>query len=200
LAKVTVKLAVRLRQAYERINLNYLRGEFRHLGAHAHIEFPTTIMNPQCISIGDNFTARAGVKLRAYTSFAGVDHSPDLSIGNNVHLAADCTINCTHRVTIGDNSGLGVGSKVMDHMHGLPGFEDLGTTIMERILTSRGPVIIGENVMLGAGVVVLAGVEIGRNSVIGSNAVVTKSIPANSIAVGIPARVIKTIQVPEEGV
>ena len=51
--------------------------------------------------------------------------------------------------------------------------------------------IIEDNVWLGDNVTVLPGVTIGRGSIIGSNAVVSKSIPPYSIAVGIPARVIK---------
>ena len=55
------------------------------------------------------------------------------------------------------------------------------------------PIHIGNNVWIGAGVTVLGGVTIGDNSVIGAGSVVTKDIPENMIAVGSPARVIKSI-------
>ncbi|GHE20262.1 hypothetical protein GCM10017767_07830 [Halomonas urumqiensis] len=55
------------------------------------------------------------------------------------------------------------------------------------------PITIEDNVWLGGGVIVLAGVTIGENSVIGAGAVVTKDIPANVVAVGNPARVIKAL-------
>lgn len=196
-AKAVVGTVRKVTSVYEKVNVHYLRGAFKHLGRNICIEFPATVMNPQRISIGDHFTARPGLKLRAYTSFAGVEHNPSIFIGNGVHLAADCTISATYRIEIHDNAALGAGSKVMDHMHGLPGFEDLQTLIMDRILTSKGGVIIRENVMLGAGVVILPGVEIGKNSVVGANSVVTKSIPANSIAAGVPAKVLKTIEFPQ---
>ncbi|MBN9384096.1 MAG: acyltransferase [Chitinophagaceae bacterium] len=196
LARVVVKTVQTLHHSYARIHLYKLKGEFGHIGVNAFIEDPSNVMNPQCISIGDNFTARAGLKLRAYTSWEGTVFDPVLSIGNNVHLATDCTINCTHRIEIHDNTAIGASSKLMDHAHGLPGYEDLGTLVMKRVLTSKGSVVIRENVMIGAGVVVLAGVEIGENSIIGSNSVVTRSIPPNSIAAGIPARVLKTISLP----
>lgn len=195
-AKTCVRMVDKIRRMYEKTSIHYWKKEFKHLGANPHIEYPASIMNPQCISIGDNFTGRSGFKLRAYTSFAGIPHDPAIIIGNNVHLAVDCTINATHRIEIRDNAALGVGSKVMDHMHGQADFSDLHIPILERELTSKGSVIIGENAMLGTGVVILPGVEIGANSVIGSNAVVTRSIPPNSIAAGIPARVLKTIQPP----
>lgn len=56
------------------------------------------------------------------------------------------------------------------------------------------PIVIGDNVWLGAGALVLAGVTIGENSVIGAGAVVTKNVPANVVAVGNPARVIRNIE------
>jgi len=198
LAKVTVKMVQKVHHTYAQINLYKLKGEFKRIGSNALIEGPSNIMNPQCISIGDNFTARSGLKLRAYTAWENTVLNPVLVIGNNVHLAADCTINCTHHIEIHDNAAIGASTKVMDHAHGLPGYEDLGTRVMKRELTSKGSVVIKENVMIGAGVVILAGVEIGENSIIGSNSVVTRSIPPNSIAAGIPARVLKTIAVPSE--
>lgn len=57
----------------------------------------------------------------------------------------------------------------------------------------KGVPVIGENVFLGAGCIVMGDVSIGDGSVIGANAVVTKTIPPNSVAVGVPARVIKTL-------
>ncbi len=53
------------------------------------------------------------------------------------------------------------------------------------------PVTIGNNVWLGSRVTVLRGVTIGTNSVVGAGSVVTRSIPANSIAVGAPAKVVR---------
>jgi maltose O-acetyltransferase len=55
------------------------------------------------------------------------------------------------------------------------------------------PITIGDNVWLGSGAIVLAGVTIGQNTVVGAGAVVTRDLPANVVAVGNPARVIRTI-------
>ncbi len=52
--------------------------------------------------------------------------------------------------------------------------------------------MIGNNVYIGNNVIILPGVTIGNNVIIGAGAVVTKNIPDNSVAVGVPARVIKT--------
>jgi len=66
-----------------------------------------------------------------------------------------------------------------------------GLPVREQPLTSSGPIIIGDDVWLGVGVIVLEGVRIGRGAVIGAGAVVTQDIPANGIAVGVPARVVR---------
>lgn len=57
----------------------------------------------------------------------------------------------------------------------------------------RSP-IIGDNVLLGAGAKVLGPVVVGDNSIIGANAVVVKDIPENSVAAGVPAKVVKEVE------
>ena len=64
----------------------------------------------------------------------------------------------------------------------------------DRILTSKGPVKIGNNVHIGENVIILPGVNIGNNVIVGAGSVVTKSIPDNTLACGNPAKVIKNIQ------
>ena len=57
-----------------------------------------------------------------------------------------------------------------------------------------GRVSIGNNVFIGTDVIIMKGVTIGDNCVIGAGAVVTKNIPSGSVACGVPARVIGTVQ------
>ena len=59
--------------------------------------------------------------------------------------------------------------------------------------TSRIGITIGDNVWIGDGVIILDGVQIGKNSVIGAGSLVNKSVPANSIYVGVPAKFIKSL-------
>jgi acetyltransferase-like isoleucine patch superfamily enzyme len=56
------------------------------------------------------------------------------------------------------------------------------------------PIIIGDNVFIGINTILLPGVKIGNNVVIGAGSIVTKDIPDNSVAVGAPARVLKSIE------
>jgi acetyltransferase-like isoleucine patch superfamily enzyme len=62
--------------------------------------------------------------------------------------------------------------------------------VLEQARTSRG-IVVGDNVWLGAGSSVLDGVTLGRNVVVGAGAVVTSDLPDGSVAVGVPARVVR---------
>ncbi len=60
--------------------------------------------------------------------------------------------------------------------------------------TTRGPVVIEEDAWIGAGAILLPNVTVGAMTVVGAGAVVTESIPPHSVAVGVPARVVKRIE------
>ncbi len=59
--------------------------------------------------------------------------------------------------------------------------------------------VIGDRVQIGAGAVLVGGIEIGADTVIGANAVVAKSLPAGVVAGGVPARVLRNLDVPGDG-
>lgn len=103
-------------------------------------------------------------------------------------------ISSIEKVEIGDNVLMASFVYISDNSHGCyKGIEqDIPPTIppiKRKYFVS--PVSIGRNVWIGENVMIMPGVDIGEGSVIGAHSVVTKSIPANSIAVGSPAKVIK---------
>ena len=98
-------------------------------------------------------------------------------------------------VSIGDGTLLAGHVYISDNSHGK--YKDENQCLPSEIPIDRvhmvAPVKIGKYVWIGEGVVVMPGVEIGDGCVIGANSVVTKNIPANSVAVGSPCKVICTL-------
>jgi acetyltransferase-like isoleucine patch superfamily enzyme len=66
-----------------------------------------------------------------------------------------------------------------------------GIPIVEQPLTSRGDIIIEDEAWISTGVIILDGVRVGKGAVVGAGSVVTRDIPDNAIAYGVPAKVIK---------
>ncbi len=109
-------------------------------------------------------------------------------IGHDTHIQANCNIKGFLRDTrIGAFVQIAPGCAFSPYEHG---FSDAGRPMREQPITSRGDIVIGDDVWLGLGVKVLDGVTIGDGAILGANAVATRDIPALSIAVGAPARVV----------
>lgn len=92
------------------------------------------------------------------------------------------------RVTIGDDVQIGPNVQLLTPTHPLD--PDARRTKWE----SAQPIRVGDNAWLGGGVIVLPGVSIGADSVIGAGAVVTRDVPPGVLAVGNPARVIRSLE------
>ncbi len=116
------------------------------------------------------------------------DYGKNIYIGDKVFINYECIVLDVCKVTIGNNVLIGPRVNLIAATHPL----DKDTRISG--LEYGAPITICDNVWLGAGVTVNPGVTIGENSVIGSSSVVTRDIPANSVAVGVPCRVIKTLE------
>ena len=117
-----------------------------------------------------------------------------LHIGENCEMGDYCHIVATESVTIGDNFLCASKVFISDTNHGLyNGAEECSrpNEIPSKRKLCNSPIRIGNNVWIGENVVVLAGVNIGDGAIIGANSVVNKDVEANSIAVGVPAKVIK---------
>ena len=118
---------------------------------------------------------------------------PELIIGNGCNLGEYTHITAVNRIVIGDNLLTGRFVLITDNSHGSFKKDELSIHPSSRPITSKGEVVVGNNVWLGDKVSILPGVHIGDGSVIGANSVVTHSIPPYSIAAGNPAKVLKTI-------
>ncbi|KZL38864.1 DapH/DapD/GlmU-related protein [Secundilactobacillus collinoides] len=119
-----------------------------------------------------------------FTPPMNIDCASNVHVGKNVYANHHLTMMSLGTITIEDGvmMGPGVGLFTVNH-------EPKNIRVVK-----TGEITLKKNAWLGARVSVLPGVTIGENAIIGTGAVVTKDIPANSIAVGSPAKVIKTIE------
>jgi maltose O-acetyltransferase len=112
----------------------------------------------------------------------------NIHIGDHVYLNVLCTIlDCNevhigHHVMIGPNVQIYTAAHLLQAEARIQGWE------------VAKPIVIEDNVWLGGGAILLPGVTIGRNAVVGAGAVVSQDVPANTVVVGNPARVIREIE------
>jgi acetyltransferase-like isoleucine patch superfamily enzyme len=110
-----------------------------------------------------------------------------IRIGAGTYINRNTMLDASQLLEIGANCAIGPGCYLTDHDHGLePSLTPLGQPLIS------APTRLGNEVWLGAHVVVLKGVTIGDRAVIGAGSVVTRDVPADAIAVGVPARVVRT--------
>lgn len=130
----------------------------------------------------------AGDSLIIFSRMYPVEIYPDkgasIVIGKKVCLNEGVAIRAQGKVSIGDYTLLGPMVRIMDSDgHGIDGADN-----------KIAPVTIGNHVWIGANALILKGVHIGDYSIIGAGSIVTKDIPAHSIAVGVPAKIINNTE------
>jgi acetyltransferase-like isoleucine patch superfamily enzyme len=114
----------------------------------------------------------------------GAEH---LEIGAGVIVARDVTLDARGDLVLEDGALVGFESVLLTHTHRS---DEIGVPIQEQGMYSA-PVRIGARAWLGMRVLVLPGIEIGEDAIVASGAVVTSSIPARTVAAGVPARVLR---------
>ena len=178
------------------INLVYsiwISINFKHVGLNFRINHSIFLKGGKYITIGNNFFSERGLRIEAYDKHGESIFTPNLVIGDNVVFNYDCHVGCVGNICIGNNVLFASRVFITDHFHGdSTSLIELAIPPNLRKIYYKGSVIIDDNVWVGEGVSIMPDVTIGKGAVIGANSVVTKSIPPYSIAVGNPARVIKT--------
>lgn len=155
------------------------------------VRFPIYLRGRAAMQLGFGLTTGVNVRLDA---FAPRGSPAVLRIGRHVQLNDSVHIGAIEHVVIGDYTLIASRVFISDHNHGNYQEHDPLSAPeihpVDRPLSSR-PVNIGRNVWLGEQVCILPGVTVGDGAIVGANSVVTRDVPANSIAVGNPARVIR---------
>lgn len=179
------------RRLHDRLVWHALSKSIGQLGDNTHVGRHLQLRGGQYMKIGDRFHAGNDLTLQAWDNYADQSFSPCLTIGNDVTLTDQIQISCAYHIEIGNHVLIGKNVFITDNSHGNTDRDSLSLPPLDRPLTSKGPVRIGDSVWIGTGAVILPGVTIGDHAVIGANAVVTKDVAAYSVVGGNPAHIIK---------
>lgn len=142
------------------------------------------------VTIGDNVRLKEQVWLQV----TGILTEPGrgVAIGHDTYIGPHCTLGAGGGLRIGANVTIGAYVDLLAEDHA---FADSGRPINRQGVVRQG-IVIEDDCWIGNKVIVLDGVRVGRGSVIGAGAVVTRTLPPYSVAVGSPARVIRTRSTP----
>ncbi|HWO40416.1 MAG TPA: acyltransferase [Candidatus Eisenbacteria bacterium] len=174
---------------------------FANRPRHLTIELPRRIVNPQFVWFGDHVWLGPGSFISATTRYpsSSTAHpeqaqtaqtfSPVIRIGDRVTSTGGLIIGAVKRVEIGNDVLLAHNVTILDCSHG---YATVDVPYKYQPLERIAPVEIKSGSWIGQNAVLLAGASVGEMSIIGANSVVTSVIPDRCIAVGAPARVIKT--------
>jgi acetyltransferase-like isoleucine patch superfamily enzyme len=169
-----------------------------YISPRAQIHCPRLTIGPHCF-IDDGVTiyahsdggeVRLGEGVHVYRgTIIEVGRGGSVTIGDHTHIQSHCNIKGfladTH---IGSHVQIAPHCGFSPYEHS---FDDLGTDIRQQGITTAGEIVVGDNAWLGLAVQVLDGVTIGAGTVVGAGAVVTKPLPPDCVAVGVPARVVR---------
>lgn len=153
---------------------------FAACGVDCVFESGVLVFHAENIELGDNVYVGHQTILKAY-------YKNRMTIGSETWIGQQCFFHSAGGLHIGAHVGIGPGVRIITSAH-----EEAGREIP--ILFSPvkfNEVRIEDDADIGAGAIVMPGVTIGRGAQIGAGAVVTNDIPAYSVAIGVPARVIR---------
>jgi len=169
-----------------------------YISPQAQVYCPVVIYGPGCfiddfVTIyGDSSSGRVQLGNRVHLNRATIlelGQRGQIVIGDDTHVQPGCNLNAfVGSIRIGARAMLAPGCGLFSYDHD---FADLSRPMSQQGLTSKGDLVIEDDVWLSAGVKVLDGVHIGRGAIVAAGAVVTADVPAYAIAAGVPARVIR---------
>jgi acetyltransferase-like isoleucine patch superfamily enzyme len=174
------------RVAAEAALLRPLRSrQFCSFGERSILHRPLWLYGTRHAAVGDHCLLMHGAWLSVERS-AWDDPQPALRIGNRVTLRPFVSISASVSIVLEDGVSIGTGSGIYDSNHVVRH----DASVLDAGTSTYAPVHIGSGSWLGDRVTVLAGATIGAGCTIGAGSVVRGAIPAHSIAVGVPARIV----------
>ena len=168
-------------------------GGFASLGARTALERPLRLGGEGRIAIGSDVYVGAGSWLQVLDEPGG-DHVA-LEVGDGTSIAGGCVLSAASSVRLGRRVLIARNVYISDHIHA---YDDTTTAVLDQGIARVEPVEIGDGAWLGENVIVCPGVRIGRGAVVGGNAVVIDDVPDFALAVGVPARVVRSFAPAQE--
>jgi lipopolysaccharide O-acetyltransferase len=166
-----------------------ISGAFARFGEETVLMYPLRLEGERRIAIGDRVFIGPGSWLQTLPD--GDNKSVAVSIGKGTSVAGACVISAVRSVQLEENVLLARNVYISDHMHK---YTDTEVPVKAQGVEKIRPVLVKRGAWLGQNAVVCPGVTIGTGAVVGANSVVVEDIPDFSVAVGAPARVVKSIR------
>lgn len=179
-----------------KIYTQWIRNFIGEVGMNSVFQYPLRLQGggARRIRIGSDTRIQANSIICCCECYGSDEYyKPEIVIGNDCNIGEYCHITAIQRITIGNGLLTGRFVYIGDNSHGVLSLKDAETPPAKRHLVSKGEIIIGNNVWIGDKVTILGGVTIGDNVIIGAGSIVTHDVPSNSLAVGIPAKVVKSL-------
>jgi lipopolysaccharide O-acetyltransferase len=164
-------------------------GAFHSFGRRSVLQLPIRLGGTRRIAIGTGVFVGSHSWLQSIEDPAG-GGAPALEIGDGVSISGMAHITAARSVRLGANVLLARNVFISDHNHR---FDEIGAPVLDQGIQPPRSVVIEDGAWIGENVVVLPGVTIGRGAVVGANSVVSSDVPERSVAVGAPARVVRTL-------
>lgn len=175
------------------LNTLLVKTEIHTFGKGSRYLCGSFVVGGKYIRVGRNTLIDKNVSITAqYVEGISIEREFIISIGNNCRIGRLSHITGINRIRIGNGVRTGASVLISDNAHGEFKYEQLKVQPNLRPLYSKGEIIIGNNVWIGEKATIMSGVTIGDGAIVGANAVVTHDVPPYSIAVGCPAKVVKT--------
>jgi acetyltransferase-like isoleucine patch superfamily enzyme len=162
-------------------------GAFGSFGIKTVIEPPIRLNGEARMAIGNYVYIGGGSWLHVLD---GHSEGIALRVGDGTNIVGACVLSAALSLVIGENVLMARNVYIADHMHA---FDDTTSPVIKQGITRIAPVEIGDGAWLGENVVVGPGVHIGRGAVIGANAVVLDDVEDHCVAVGAPARTVRSL-------
>ncbi len=172
-------------RAYAKTFSLAVSGAFGSFGARSVLVPPVRLVGESRIAVGDDVYVGRGSWLQ---TLEGPERGGVLEIGDGTSIAGRCVLSAARSVRLGRRVLLASNVYISDHIHA---YDDPARAVLDQGLERLEPVEIGDGAWLGQNVVVCPGVTIGRGAVIGANSVVLGDVPDYSLAVGVPATVVR---------